>query len=61
MKQTYITPAMQETPMDLRSAIADLTGNAGDDHIGWGGQDDGSHDAGSNSRNSWDQFWDDRE
>ena len=52
---------MQETPMDLRSAIADLTGDTGDDHIGWGGQDDGSHEAGSNSRNSWDQFWDDRE
>lgn len=61
MKKTYITPALQETPMDLRSAVAQLTGNTEDDHIGSGGEDHGENEIGSNSRNSWDQFWEDRE
>lgn len=61
MKYTYITPAMQETLMELHSVIADLTGDAGGNHIGWGGQDNGSNAPGSNSRDNWDQFWDERE
>lgn len=52
---------MQETPMDLRSAVADLTGDVGGNHMDWGGEDNGDNDPGANSRNSWDQFWDDRE
>ena len=61
MKKAYISPALQETTMDLRTAVAQLTGDAGGHHIGDGGDDDGTHDPGSNSRGSWDQFWDDRE
>lgn len=47
--------------MDLRSAVAQLTGNTEDDHIGYGGEDHSENEIGSNSRNSWDQFWEDRE
>ena len=61
MKKAYNSPAMQELTMDLRSAVAELTGNAGDNHIGSGGKDDEGLDPDANTRNSWDRFWDDRE
>jgi hypothetical protein len=61
MKKTYITPALQETPMDLSSAVAQLTGSAGDNHLDDGGVDTGGNTPGANSRDSWDQFWEDRE
>ena len=63
MKKTYITPAMQETTMALRLAIAALTyGVTGDDGTGWGGVDNGGTlDPESNSRSDWESFWDDRE
>ena len=49
MKQAYQSPALQETPIDLRSAIAELTGEADGNRIGWGGKDDGTHDPDANS------------
>lgn len=61
MKKAYITPALQETTMDLRTAVAQLTGDAGGQHIDDGGVDTGGNTPGANSRDSWDQFWDDRE
>ena len=61
MKKAYFSPEMQETTMDLRTAVAQLTGSAGNNHIGDGGEDPGGINPGANSRDSWDQFWDDRE
>ena len=62
MKKAYISPALQETTMDLRTAVAQLTGTAGENHhIDDGGVDTGGNTPGANSRDSWDQFWDDRE
>ncbi len=62
MKQAYQSPALQETRMDLRSAIAELSGDADGNHLGWGGMDDGSHDPDANSRGDWEEdFWESRE
>lgn len=61
MKKAYISPVIQEMPMNLRSAVADLTGYADGDQIGSGGKDYGDHDPDANSRNSWDGFWEERE
>jgi len=61
MKQAYNSPALQETRMDFRSAIAELSG-AGGNHLGWGGKDDGTHDPDANSRGDWEEdFWEGRE
>ena len=48
--------------MDLRSAIAELSGDTDGNHLGWGGMDDGSHDPDANSRGDWEEdFWESRE
>ena len=57
MKQIYTTPAMQETVLDLRQAVA-LSGVEGTNGIRYGGVDtQGSKDPDANRRGNSDVEW----
>ena len=61
MKKIYSVPAIQETPMDMRHAIAEGSVKSDNDHgIKYGGVDQaGSKDPDSNRRNDadWGNLW----
>ena len=63
MEKIYTTPAMQETEMDLRQAVAQASGVRGENpEIGYGGVDrQGTKDPDANHRNDrnaeWGNLW----